>query len=67
MRRVPGSHAANIKNRSSKQLSVFTGFRPIVRCVNNETLQRWANNSARGASAEVKRRAEKRAKKEAKV
>lgn len=62
MRRIPGSHAPNIKNRSSKHLSVFTKFKPIVRCVNGEILQRWANANVRGASAEIKRRAEKKSK-----
>ena len=62
MRRIPGSHAPNIKNSSSKHLSVFTKYRPIVRCVSGEMLQQWANANVKGASAEIKRRADKHAK-----
>ena len=63
MRRAAGSHAPNIKNRSSKHLSVFTKRKPIVRCVNNAQLEKWANLNIAGAYAELKRRQEKKSSK----
>ena len=67
MTRVPGEHAANVKNRSSKQYICMTKIRPIVRCVNNETLTKWSNGGCREAYAELQRRKTKREKKSAKI
>ena len=66
MRRLPGSHVPNIKNRSSKQNTWLTKLRPIMRCVSNEQLNAWSNKNVVGAHAEITRRQTKRAKKEAK-
>jgi hypothetical protein len=65
MRRLPGSHVPNVRNRSSKQNIWLTKLRPIMRCVSNEQLNDWSNRNVVGAHAEIKRRQEKRAKKEA--
>ena len=62
MIRTPGSHAPNIKNRSSKNLIPLTKIRPIVRCVSNAQLQAW-NNGDPDVSKEIRRRTEKKAKK----
>ena len=64
MVRVPGEHAPNIKNRSSKHLICLTKHRPYIRCVNNELLDKLAGTP--GAAKEARRRANKRAKKDAK-
>lgn len=70
MRRLPGSHPANIKNRSSKHLSLLIGHRPAVRSASNATLEEWARGDKNGknkcweAVNELNRRAKKRAKKE---
>lgn len=66
MRRLPGSHESNNKNRSSKQYTWLTKLRSIVRCVNNTILTEWSNTNIEGAYAELKRRQAKHAKKEAK-
>lgn len=63
MRRIPGTHAPNVKNRSSKNLSCFTKMRPIVRCINTEQLNRWANANVTGAAKELSRRRAKADKK----
>ena len=39
MRRMPGTHVPNIKNRSSKQLIWFTKIRPVERSMSNEQLK----------------------------
>lgn len=64
MVRVPGEHAPNIKNRSSKHLICLTKNRPYIRSVNNELLEKLAG--APGVAKEARRRANKRAKKDAK-
>ena len=66
MIRVPGEHAPNVKNRSSKQYICMTKIKPIVRCVNNETLTKWANGGLAEARAELARRKAKREKKDTK-
>lgn len=66
MIRVPGEHAPNVKNRSSKQYICMTKIRPIVRCVNNDTLTKWSNSGCREAYAELQRRKTKKEKKAAK-
>lgn len=64
MVRVPGSHAPNAKNRSSKHLIKFTKCKPAVRSMSNAALAEYNTSEAR---KELKRRNEKRAKKEAKA
>jgi hypothetical protein len=66
MRRLPGSHEPNNKNRSSKHLHWLTKIRPIVRCVSNEQLNKWAGKNSLNINAEIERRKKRRAKKEAK-
>ena len=63
MVRVPGEHAPNVKNRSSKHLICLTKIRPIVRSMSNEALNALSSSEAR---AELNRRAKKRAKREGK-
>ena len=48
MRRLPGSHVPNIRNRSSKHLGWLTGIRPIVRSVSTATLREWAAGDKNG-------------------
>jgi len=38
MRRLPGSHDPNNKNRSSKHLNLLTGLRPAIRSKSNKYL-----------------------------
>lgn len=64
MVRVPGSHAPNIKNRSSKHLICMTKMRPVVRTMSNAALNALGSSEAR---AEIQRRQKKREKREAKV
>jgi hypothetical protein len=64
MVRVPGEHAPNVKNRSSKHLICMTKHRPIVRSMNNAALNALGSSEAR---AELHRRQKKREKREAKV
>lgn len=58
MRRLPGSHTPNIKNRSSKHLSWLTKIKPVVKCISNEQLQQWNNNNP-DVTREIQRRAKK--------
>lgn len=75
MRRLPGSHPANIKNRSSKQLSWLCGpgHKPVYRSMSAARLQELIDSQAeyktKGQSywlarKELDRRTKKRAKKE---
>ena len=64
MVRVPGSHAPNAKNRSSKHLIKFTKCKPAVRSMSNAALAEFNTAEAR---KEIKRRNDKRIKREAKV
>lgn len=57
MVRIPGSHAPNIKNRSSKQYIPLTKIKPLVRCLSNEALREL---STEDANKELKRRANKK-------
>ena len=74
MRRLPGSHPANIRNRSSKHLGWLcgVGHKPVVRSLSNAALEAMATVDKNGkckcleAQQELNRRAKKRAKKEAK-
>jgi len=56
MRRLPGSHAPNCKNRSSKHLCMLLGQKPAIRSVNNNALQEMANNKCVEAMDELARR-----------
>ena len=75
MRRLPGTHPANIHNRSSKQLGWLcgVGHKPAVRSASNAALEEMAKPDKKGktmcyeAEKELKRRRDKRAKKEAKA
>lgn len=63
MRRLPGSHPANIKNRSSKHLGCLTGHKPAVRSMSNAALSEYNTDEAR---AEIRRRNKKHEKQDAK-
>ena len=74
MRRLPGTHPTNIRNRSSKHLSLCgVGHKPVVRSASNAALEEMAKPDKKGrtmcleAEHELTRRCKKRAKKEAKV
>ena len=60
MRRTPGSHEPNNKNRSSKHLSCMTGYRPIIRTLSNAAL---AEMQGAEAKREIERRKRKNEKK----
>lgn len=73
MRRLPGSHVPNIKNRSSKQLGWLTGIKPVYRSMSKTKLQDIINSEAEKkvkgqsywlARKELDRRTKKNAKKE---
>lgn len=59
MRRLSGTHVPNIKNRSSKQLSLLIGTKSIYRCMNNAMLKEFSSNGNPSASKELARRAKK--------
>lgn len=63
MRRLPGSHPANIKNRSSKHLGCLTGHKPAVRSMSNSALSEFNTTEARN---EVRRRNKKHEKQDIK-
>lgn len=77
MRRLPGSHVPNIRNRSSKQLGWLcgSGHKPVYRSLSNTALQDLASPKSKDkrdkgdwrAQAELARRDKKRSKREAKV
>jgi hypothetical protein len=67
MRRLPGSHEPNNKNRSSKQYGWLTKLRPIVRCVNNEQLNKWLGKASTNVNAEIERRKKRQLKKASKT
>ena len=75
MRRLPGTHPANIRNRSSKHLGSLcgVGHKPIVRSASNAALEEMAKPDKKGrtmcleAERELTRRRKNRAKKETKV
>ena len=65
MRRIPGSHASNIKNRSSKHLGIFTKMKPALWSVSGEMLREFSRNYTGKNNvyeAELNRRAAKREK-----
>jgi len=53
MVRIPGEHAPNIKNRSSKNLILLTKVKPAEKSMSNEELMKY---SSRAAVKELKRR-----------
>lgn len=71
MVRIPGGHAPNMKNRSSKHLMCLTGMRDAYRCMSNAELEALVNavndksksSCAWQAQKELNRRHKKRAKK----
>ena len=71
MVRIPGSHAPNIRNRSSKQNIMLTKIKPAVRSMSNAALEEMArgkdekvrSNGSYEAQRELNRRAKKRDKK----
>lgn len=56
MVRIPGEHAPNVKNRSSKHLIPLTKIKPIERCISYDKLTTWANGGDRAAIKELARR-----------
>lgn len=66
MRRIPGSHAPNIKNRSSKQLIWFTKMKPITKSMSNECLKDLSKKGYKSADKELTRRLNKKSKEESK-
>lgn len=64
MRRIPGGHEPNNRNRSSKHLVSMTKCKPAVKSMSNAALSELNCAVAR---KELKRRADKQAKKDAKV
>ena len=63
MRRLPGSHPANVKNRSSKHLSWLCGKTPVMKTLSNEALAQF---QCEDAVRERQRRNKKNDKKAAK-
>ena len=59
MIRAPGSHPANIKNRSSKQYFKLTKFKSAYRSMSNEALYEKQKAGDNDASKELNRRAKK--------
>ena len=53
MTRMPGEHAPNIKNRSSKHLIPLTKCKPAERSMSNEELMKYTSYAA---VKELKRR-----------
>lgn len=64
MRRIPGSHEPNARNRSSKHLTPLTKVRSIFRCMSNAAL---AEMNCKGAAKERARRAKKNEKNDLKT
>lgn len=64
MRRLPGSHEPNNKNRSSKHLGWLTKIKPIVRCMRNGELEETPGPAAK---KEIERRKKLREKKSSKA
>lgn len=71
MRRIPGSHEPNAKNRSSKHLNGLTGVKSAYRSMNTAALKELAKRDGKYrdyiAERELARRDKKRAKKESKL
>lgn len=59
MLRIPGEHAPNIKNRSSKHLMLLVGHKTSYRSMSNERLKELASAGNPMASREAARRAKR--------
>ena len=59
MRRIPGTHVPNIKNRSSKQLIWFTKIKPVECSMSNEQLKDLSKKGYKLADKELTRRSNK--------
>ena len=59
MRRMPGRHVPNIKNRSSKHLIWATKIRPAERSMSNEQLKDLSKKGYKPADKELTRRSNK--------
>ena len=59
MRRIPGTHVPNIKNRSSKHLSWFTKIKPVERSMSNEQLKDLSRKGYKLADKALTRRSNK--------
>lgn len=59
MLRIPGEHAPNIKNRSSKHLMLLVGQKSIYRSMGGDRLKELANAGNPMANREISRRAKK--------
>lgn len=56
---MPGTHASNIKNRSSKHLSWFTKIKPVERSMSNQQLRELSMKGYKLADKELTRRSNK--------
>lgn len=56
---MPGTHAPNIKNRSSKHLSWFTKIKPVERSMSNQQLRELSMKGYKLADKELTRRSNK--------
>lgn len=63
MRRLPGTHPANIRNRSSKHLGWLCGIKSVMKTLSNDAL---AEFTCKDALRERQRRDKKSAKKDTK-
>jgi len=57
MRRLPGQHLPNNRNRSSKHLNILKGVKDVYRCINHEQLKDFSSNGDIRADKEITRRA----------
>jgi phage replication-related protein YjqB (UPF0714/DUF867 family) len=65
MRRISGTHPANIKNRSSKDLSIMMTYKNVYRSMSNEMLNRLDNIQAKKELTRRTKKAEKKSSKNA--
>ena len=59
MRRIPGTHVPNIKNRSSKHLIWATKIKPAERSMSNQQLMELSKKGYKLADKELTRRSNK--------
>lgn len=59
MRRMPGTHVPNIKNRSSKHLIWATKIKPAERSMSNQQLRELSMKGYKLADKELTRRSNK--------
>lgn len=60
MVRIPGEHAPNSKNRSSKHLIPLTKCKPVVRSLSNAALAEYNTKAAQAEKARRKRKHDKK-------